>query len=447
MHKGESIVSTLRRKLGTLGLALLLSMLAVGVAEVGASNDAASVSADKEGWVLVFSDDFEGDRLDETKWSKLPIGAPIAPRKDGYWSHDEVFLDGEGHLVIRTSERNGGFHTGGISSRGKFEHTYGYYEIRAQLPKEPGFWSAFGLMTDGVHSVGNQGRDGTEIDIFESPYAHASTIHHALHWDGYGENHRSIGRDVRIPGIYDGFHVFAVEWNEEEYIFYIDGVETWRTSAGGVSQVPAYVKVTSEVGTWGGDIHKAQLPDEFIVDYVRVYAKDHKIHIESPTRDAVVAADAPVQFRIDPDLAVCEIRVAQNGTEIYRGAAVPSDLTLALPIHEEEEEHRLAVIVLDEDGREHERSVRFRVQQLKLEFAADAGSRVREVVELRAGAGFGQGERTSDVGLILQPVRPADEATDGEGIVLYAGAELPQLTIDTRAFADGAHCHRQLATS
>lgn len=51
----------------------------------------------------------------------------------------------------------------------------------------------------------------------------------------------------------------------------MDGQETWRSSAGGVSQVPEYVKVTEEIGTWGGDIQKASLPDYCEVDYVRVY--------------------------------------------------------------------------------------------------------------------------------------------------------------------------------
>ena len=45
----------------------------------------------------------------------------------------------------------------------------------------------------------------------------------------------------------------------------------WRSSAGGVSQVPEFIKLTEEIGTWGGEIQKASLPDYFEVDYVRVY--------------------------------------------------------------------------------------------------------------------------------------------------------------------------------
>ncbi|MCC6820257.1 MAG: hypothetical protein IT579_05945, partial [Verrucomicrobia subdivision 3 bacterium] len=60
-------------------------------------------------------------------------------------------------------------------------------------------------------------------------------------------------------------------WTPAEYVFYVDGQEVWRTKAGGVSQVPEYLKLTEEIGEWGGAIAKAQLPDYFEVEYVRVY--------------------------------------------------------------------------------------------------------------------------------------------------------------------------------
>ena len=35
--------------------------------------------------------------------------------------------------------------------------------------------------------------------------------------------------------------------------------------------MPLYIKLSDEIGKWGGDIKKAKLPDRFLVDYVRVY--------------------------------------------------------------------------------------------------------------------------------------------------------------------------------
>jgi len=93
----------------------------------------------------------------------------------------------------------------------------------------------------------------------------------ALHWDGYGAEHKSAGMALYAPGVSSGFHTFGLYWTPEEYVFYIDGIERWRTSEGGVCQVPVYVKLTEEIGDWAGDIKKASLPDYFYVDYVRVY--------------------------------------------------------------------------------------------------------------------------------------------------------------------------------
>ncbi len=57
-----------------------------------------------------------------------------------------------------------------------------------------------------------------------------------------------------------GFFRRALRWKE-----------TWRTNAGGVCQVPEYIKLSDEIGNWAGDIKNAELPDKFLVDYVRVY--------------------------------------------------------------------------------------------------------------------------------------------------------------------------------
>jgi hypothetical protein len=105
----------------------------------------------------------------------------------------------------------------------------------------------------------------------EKPWPDEDRINMALHWDGYGEDHMSEGEQFVIPGLSNGWHTFGLYWTPDVYVFYVDGEETWRTSAGGVSQVPAYVKLTDEVGEWAGDIHEADLPDYTLFDYVRVY--------------------------------------------------------------------------------------------------------------------------------------------------------------------------------
>jgi hypothetical protein len=217
-------------------------------------------------WELVWHDEFDGDQLDSAKWGT----PPDAVRRDGWWMKKAVSLDGAGHLVIRTFKEGDRYIDGCVRTRDKYEKAFGYFVARVQLQNQPGHWSAFWLWGPGVSDVGGGGTDGTEIDIYEKPWLD-NRVQHTLHWDGYGAYHKSAGTVVEVPGIMEGFHTFALWWSPLEYIFYIDGQETWRTRAGGVCQVPLYIKLSDEVGKWGGDISKAELPDQFVIDYVRVY--------------------------------------------------------------------------------------------------------------------------------------------------------------------------------
>lgn len=223
----------------------------------------------RKNWKLTFWEDFDGEEIDWTKWEYCPE----EPRVNGacYWSNQEAFLDGEGHLVLQVSRRDGQYYAGAIRSMGKFEQRFGYFEIRCQIEKEEGFWGALWLFSQSILDGNPDGRHGTEIDIMESAYKNRKEIQHTLHWGGYQENHQQQPCVLEIPQVFEGFHTFGVEWNKDTYIFYVDDCETWRTTAGGVSQVPAYIKLSVEVGEWAGDISKANLPDAMLVDSVRVY--------------------------------------------------------------------------------------------------------------------------------------------------------------------------------
>ncbi len=217
-------------------------------------------------WKLAWSDEFDGTKIDTSKWEILGDWK----RRNGYWVKEDSYLDGEGNLIIRTKKNGNRYTSGAVRTRKRFEHKFGYWVCRCKFPEQQGHWPAFWLHIGSVNKIGNEGKDGTEIDIMEKPWLE-DKITQNLHWDGYGKEHKHAGKESTIPSLSDGFHIFALHWKPDEYVFYVDGTETWRTSAGGVSQVPEYIKLTEEIGKWGGDITKAILPDYFVVDYVRVY--------------------------------------------------------------------------------------------------------------------------------------------------------------------------------
>ena len=229
---------------------------------------------DGEAYKLTFSDEFDGNTLDMSKWEYCPEWK----RQDleCYWKNECVSVQ-DGNLVITAEDAGDRYNMGAIRSKGKFEQTYGYFEARCTLNTTPGYWTAFWLMGESVANEDGFGTDGTEIDIMESAY-YGTAVNHGLHWDGYGVNHQSLGYRTQNNTVYDGnYHTFSLLWTESEYIFYIDGEEVWRTyaeEAGGTCTVPLYLKFTSETGSWtAGELTSESFPDNVYVDYIRVYSK------------------------------------------------------------------------------------------------------------------------------------------------------------------------------
>ena len=221
-----------------------------------------------------FSDDFGGNKLDLSKWEKCPEWK--RQDLDCYWDDNCAYVE-NGNLVLLSEEIDGEYHMGGIRSKKKFEQAYGYFEVRCTLNTTPGYWTAFWLMGETVANENDSGTDGTEIDIMESAYF-GRGVQHTLNWDGYGQNHKVSGYIAENSGLYDGgYHTFSLLWTEDEYIFYIDGEESWRTAAeeaGGTCTVPLYLKFTAETGSWTAwELTDETFPDTVCVDYIKVYSK------------------------------------------------------------------------------------------------------------------------------------------------------------------------------
>lgn len=219
---------------------------------------------DGKKWKMVFSDEFNGEKLDTNTWTIMGDGQ----RKAGHWLKECTKLDGNGNLVITTKKVGSIYGTGGIKSKPKLAKRFGFYVARLKVENCKGHGPAFWLTGQGVGTLGDQGRDGTEIDVFEKFY-NDNKIQHALHWD-YPEL-KSASMQIDMAGINDGYHTLAVHWTEDQYVFYIDGKETWRTNHGGVSQVPVDILLTDEIRGWNGKIEEQDLPHNYYVDYVRVY--------------------------------------------------------------------------------------------------------------------------------------------------------------------------------
>lgn len=249
-------------------------------------------SIDMDKFSLVWQDEFDNG-FDTTMWQGHYVygNNDTQLRDKAYWNRDQVSFTDDGCLEITVEYKEDGPKGAGYYSYGMetnpnknyagdhvgYEQLYGYFEIRCILPKGAGINPAFWLLTDGMWDDDTDGGvSGAEVDVFETNTlydensAEFGSVYHTIHVDSYEEAHKSENQgSFYANDPYNQFNTYGVEWNEEEYIFYINGIETARTSFGGVCEVPLYLIISVGVDERIAD--NDFLPATMTVDYVRCY--------------------------------------------------------------------------------------------------------------------------------------------------------------------------------
>lgn len=239
---------------------------------------------DLDGYSLVFEDKFDGDALNTDVWEYRGSGS----RRGGFNAPSQVRVENGNMIITGDYLTDGVYGEGWYTGMVKLKERYcrGYFEIRCIVNAEPAFWSAFWLQADSPYtaSVSKGGAGGAEIDIFESigkdDFMCGNSVSHAIHCagvDGEPEGFQSERLGCFYGNnIYEEYNTYGLEWTEDEYIFYINGVETRRSSFGnGVSEVEEDVIVSLEIPDEEllGELDKETYKTEFIVDYVKIYQK------------------------------------------------------------------------------------------------------------------------------------------------------------------------------
>jgi len=231
---------------------------------------------------LVWSDEFSGDTLDQSKW--------MHRMKDGMHGKSRIrehcsVLDGEGHVVLKTqlvpndSEVGYEIESGMIATQGLHEFKYGLFEARMKFESAQGHHGAFwlqspeyGLVTDDFEA------SGTEIDIIEY-FGRKGSLSQNVHWNTYGSEVKKakgsgdLHENPAIATVDTEFHVYSLLWTPDEHIFYIDGKETWRFDEA-ISRHNEYIILSVLTGKWEAKkVTPENFPDSMVVDWVHVFQK------------------------------------------------------------------------------------------------------------------------------------------------------------------------------
>jgi beta-glucanase (GH16 family) len=192
-------------------------------------SDSSSIKQKSKKWKLVFSDEFNDNKIDTSKWN-----VENAPKKRVdimLYSDDNQVEEKEGkaYIYYRKSTLNDTTYMAGrFNSNKKYAPTYGYLETKMHLVKPNGYQTAFWMMPEGNGMASTTipdgtANDGAEIDIVEGNKLRSYSL--GLHWDGYAKPaHKGTGGNINMPKIHDTeYHIFALEWTPTYLKFYCDG--------------------------------------------------------------------------------------------------------------------------------------------------------------------------------------------------------------------------------
>jgi beta-glucanase (GH16 family) len=235
---------------------------------------------------LVWHDEFDGPTLDARKWNIQVDGEGGGNQELQYYTARPQNVRVEnGELVITSrKERYTGpdgtreYTSGRINTDGKFARTYGRYEARMKLPRGQGMWPAFWLL--GQDRKQHEWPACGEIDIMENIGKEPGTVHGSIHGPGYSG---ADGLNGPYAASLDGYHVYALDWDKEQIIFYMDGVPYCRRTRASIPKGapwpfdhPFFIILNNAVGgSWpGSPDDTTEFPQELRVDYVRVWSAD-----------------------------------------------------------------------------------------------------------------------------------------------------------------------------
>lgn len=267
-----------------------------------------------EGYRLAFGDEFDDAdvaRINENATGGRP-GAPAwrsryrQPRKDVINQEKQIYMDvafagtsgrplavqpfriADSILEIKAERADPArvqpfiwdhrFTSGCITSELTHSQRYGYFEVRARIPRGKGFWPAFWLLP-------KSGAWPPEIDIAELSGARPTSIWSNVHPGAKAKPEAPAAPSAAPPGRWiDGvaditteFHAYAMEWTPQRITCFFDGQPTSEITGHGIDE-EMYFLANLAVGSH--DPHWIPDPDESTpfpsvlgIDYVRIYEK------------------------------------------------------------------------------------------------------------------------------------------------------------------------------
>lgn len=188
--------------------------------------------------------------------------------------------DGKLHIQAMKEGYNGNNYTSArLTTYGIESWQYAKIDVCAKLPKGRGTWPAIWMLPDSIHQGMPWPLCG-EIDIMEHVGFDQDRIHFSLHTGNHNHLKKTqLTSHHLFTKVSEEFNIYSIEWTKESIKFLFNQVEYAHfkkpknhTKEDWPFDQPFHLVLNVALGGfWGGEIDDTMLPQEMVIDYVRVY--------------------------------------------------------------------------------------------------------------------------------------------------------------------------------
>ncbi len=188
-------------------------------------------------WVMVWHDEFNGQKLDPAKWAREENGYGGGNNERQFYSSDEKYCytkDGKLNISVyrdphtTVDGKTQPYSSARIRTLHRAQWQYGRFEIRAKMPDGHGIWPAVWLLPTQPR-YGGWASSG-EIDIIESRGSEVAKTTGALHFGGQWPRNTYLSGAYSFPerNASQAFHTYTLDWNKDQISWAVNGM-TYQT--------------------------------------------------------------------------------------------------------------------------------------------------------------------------------------------------------------------------
>lgn len=218
------------------------------------------------GYHLVWSDEFSGASLDQSKWFYRTDSRFLSTQApENVQVHNGIL-----EISLRKQELGGKQYSGGgVISKKTF--AYGFYEARLKIAAGSGWHSSFWMQRyNGADTAGSHAT--VEMDVIEN---RSEDLHsYSVNTHRWVPPHIALGhKSVSTPDLSADFHTFGCEYAKDIIRYYFDGQLVQTVDWTGEPQGDVNIWLTSIAEAMGPNhgVDDSRLPGVMYVDWVRYY--------------------------------------------------------------------------------------------------------------------------------------------------------------------------------